>query len=213
MTLYRLPGRGYLIVMACLAAALASMDSATHAQGTSQLGGWVYIDRNNDGELAFGDSENPEYVIGDVSISLYSKANNLETLVSTQLTDPYGRYLFQSLSPGTYVLRQTQPVEFVDGKDTLGHLISLNGQPIPPTDSPGTATDNAFLNIVLSSFVGGDFYNFGERGLKAGYASKRFLLASTPPPNTAIPEPSTALLTLGAIGAATSYRGLRRKRS
>ncbi len=211
MTLNRLSGRGYFVMTACLAAAFMSMASATHAQGTSQLGGWVYIDRNNDGQLAFADSENPEYVIGDVAISLYSKVSNVETLISTQLTDQYGRYLFQSLSPGTYVLRQTQPVEFVDGKDTLGHLISLNGQPIPPTDSAGTAADNAFLDIVLSSFVGGDFYNFGERGLKAGYASKRYLLASTPPMNTAVPEPATALLALAAIGAVASCRTSRRR--
>lgn len=196
---------------ACLAAAFMSMTAAIQAQGTAQLGGWVYIDRNNDGVLAFADSDNPEYVIGDVSISLYSKVNNVESLVASQLTDQYGRYFFQSLSPGTYVLRQTQPIEFVDGKDTLGKLISLNSQPIPPTDSAGTVADNAFLNIVLSSFVGGEYYNFGERGLKAGYASKRYLLASTPPPNTALPEPAAAFLAIAGIGGMVSCRRSRQR--
>jgi len=40
-------------------------------------------------------------------------------------TDAHGRYLFQNILPGTYALRETQPIEFVDGKDTLGSLQSL----------------------------------------------------------------------------------------
>jgi hypothetical protein len=72
-------------------------------------------------------------------------------------------------------------------------------------------SNDAFLNIVLTSNVRGDAYNFGERGLKAGYASKRFLFASAPPPNTTIPEPYSALLLLTAIGGITSRRSSRRR--
>jgi hypothetical protein len=88
-----------------------------------------------------------------------------------------------------YVLREVQPIEFVDGIDTLGILQSLNNQPIPGGASVGVKTNNAFSNIVLPADVGGEFYNFGERGLAAGYASKRFLLASRPPPNAPPPPP------------------------
>jgi MYXO-CTERM domain-containing protein len=211
MMMHRLFGRGYPIVFVCLFGAVTSIATATHAQGTAQLGGWVYIDRNNDGHLAFSNEANPEFVIGDVSISLFSKANNVETLVTSMLSDQFGRYFFNSLNPGTYVLRETQPIEFVDGIDTLGHLISLNGQPIPGTASAGTVGPDSFLDIVLTANVLGDFYNFGERGLKAGYASKRYLFGSAPPLNTAAPEPASALLALTAIGGLLLRRSSRRR--
>lgn len=211
MILHRLFGRGYSIVIACLCGAIMSIATAVHAQGTAQLGGWVYIDRNNDGQLAFANEANPEFVIGDVSVSLFSKVNNAETLVLSMLTDQFGRYFFDSLTPGTYVLRETQPIEFVDGIDTLGQLISLNSQPIPANASAGTVSGDSFINIVLTSNVLGEFYNFGERGLKAGYASKRYLLASAPPLNTSTPEPTSALLALTAICGLLSWRTSRRR--
>src|SRR6476619_8026925 len=79
--------RGYPIVLACLFGAVTLNATAAHIPGTAELGGWVYIDRNNDGHLAFSNEANPEFVIGDVTVSLFSKANNIETLVSTALTD------------------------------------------------------------------------------------------------------------------------------
>ena len=211
MMMHRLFRRRYSIVLACLFGAATSYATATHAQGTAELGGWVYIDRNNDGHLAFSNEPNPEYVIGDVTVSLFSKTNNIETLITSMLTDQFGRYFFNNLTPGTYVLRETQPVEFVDGIDTLGTLSSLNSQPVPGTASAGTVGADAFLDIVLPANVLGDGYNFGERGLKAGYASKRYLLASAPPLNTATPEPASALLALMAISGLLSWRSSRRR--
>jgi SdrD B-like domain len=205
MFVHRLFGRRHSILILCLVGALGSNATAAHIPGMSQLGGWVYIDKNNDGHLAFANEPNPEYVIGDVLISLYSKAGNVETLVSSQLSDPFGRYFFENIDPGTYVLRETQPIEFVDGIDTLGSLISLNGGPIPPSASPGVALNNAFTDIVLPANVGGEFYNFGERGLAAGYASKRFLFASAPGNNTAAPEPATLAFALIAMGGGCLY--------
>jgi MYXO-CTERM domain-containing protein len=210
MLINRLFRRGYPIVLACLFGAVTSIATAAHIPGTAELGGWVYIDRNNDGHLAFSSEANPEFVIGDVSVGLFSKVGNVETPVSSMLTDQNGRYFFDNLTPGTYVLRETQPIEFVDGIDTLGQLFSLNSQPIPGTASAGTVSADAFLNIVLPADVLGEFYNFGERGLKAGYVSKRYLLASAPPLNTATPEPASALLALGAIGGLLSWRSSRR---
>src|SRR3954453_10223505 len=160
MILYRLFGRGCPIVIACLFGAVMSNATAIYAQGTNHLGGWVYIDRNNDGHLAFSNEANPEFVIGDVSISLFSKAGNVETPVSSTLTDQFGRYFFDNLAPGTYVLRETQPIEFVDGIDTLGQQF-LNNQLVPPSPSDGTVSADAFINIVLTADVLGDFYNFG----------------------------------------------------
>jgi hypothetical protein len=176
----------------------------------SQLGGWCYIDRNNDGILNFASDPNPEYAIGDVTIGLYSKVNNVETLVTSLLSDQNGRYLFENINPGTYVLRETQPIAYVDGLDTLGKLQSLNGQPIPPSASAGTMTNNVFSDIVLTADVGGEFYNFGERGLAAGYASKRYLLASAPPLNPVVPEPASIALSALAL---SSFSFIRHRRA
>jgi hypothetical protein len=207
----RLLRRSYLILAACLLGMHASNAAAAHIPGLSQLGGWTYIDRNNDGILNFAYDPDPEFAIGGVNISLFSKVANVESLVATTQSDDFGRYIFENINPGTYVLRQTPPVEFVDGKDTLGSLFSFVGQPIPPADSPGTALDNAFVDIILSANVGGEFYNFGERGLKAGYASKRYLLASAPPLGPPVPEPATCALVL--VSLCGSWFGLRRRRS
>jgi hypothetical protein len=211
MLLARLSRRSHSILAVCLVVLVASNAAAVHVPGKSQLGGWVYIDRNNDGQLAFIDDPNPEFVIPNVSISLFSKVGNVETFVSSQLTNPNGRYFFENINPGTYVLKQTQPVEFVDGIDTLGVLQSLNGQPIPPTASPGFVSNNMFSNIVLTPDVGGEFYNFGERGLAAGYASKKYLFASAPPLPPAVPEPATLVLT--SIAAAGFWSVSRRRRA
>jgi len=199
MLLHRLSGWGYSIVVCGLLATFVSNASATHIPGQSQLGGWVYIDRNNDGQLAFASDPNPEFVIGGVSISLYKVVSNVEQFVASTMSDDFGRYLFENIDPATYDLKETQPIEYVDGIDTLGSLIRLGSTPIPPSDSVGTMSNNAFSKIVLSSDVGGEFYNFGERGLAAGYASKRFLLASFPPLNSPTPEPASMCLALAAI--------------
>ena len=71
MNSHRLMGRGHLMVAVCLLGALASNASAAHIPGMSQLGGFTYIDRNNDGQIAFVNDPNPEYAIGNVSISLF----------------------------------------------------------------------------------------------------------------------------------------------
>lgn len=215
---HRLTGRLHLMFVACFVGACASNAVAATIPGDAQLSGWVYVDRNNDGQLAFLGDPNPEYVISDVSVSLFSKVGNVETLVSTLQTDDFGRYLFENLAPGTYAVRETQPIEFVDGIDTLGQLQSLNGQPVPPSASAGVVSNDAFSDIVLPANVAGEFYNFGERGLAAGYVSKRLLFASAPPPpgtpppppGSGVPEPSTLAAALMSVGACLLRRNFRR---
>jgi hypothetical protein len=210
MLQHRLFWRGLPILIVCLMGAFTSIATAGHTSGTSQLGGWTYIDRNNDGQLAFIDDPNPEFVIDNVQIRLFSKVGSVETLVASMFSDQFGRYFFDDLAPGTYVLRQTHPTQFVDGIDTLGQLIGLNGQPIPVGASAGTVSADAFLDITLTADLRGDFYNFGERGLTAASASKRFLFASAPELEFAVPEPAAAVLAVIAICGALSSRRSRR---
>ncbi len=200
MLLQRLCRRAAPILFACLIGTNASFVAAQpHTPGTSQLGGWVYIDRNNDGDIAFSNEPSPEFVIGGVSISLYSQAGP-ESLVATTQTDAFGRYFFNNLAPGTYGLKQTQPVQYVDGLDTIGQMLALTNSGVPGGASVGSMLNDAFNNIVLPANVRGDFFNFGELGLAPGFISKRFLLGSAPElPTGMIPEPATATMVIVAL--------------
>ena len=219
MLLHRLWGRGHALVLFCLLGTnLSYVAAQSTAPGHSQLGGWVYIDRNNDGVLAFANDPHPEFVIGGVEIRLFSQIAQQESLVSTTLTDNFGRYFFSGLSPGTYSLRETQPVEYVDGLDTLGILQSLTQQPVPNSASIGLMANNVFDGVVLPAGVRGDYFNFGERGMAPGYVSKRYLLGSAPimqfgfpEEEMPIPEPATGVLAWTALlGAWLIHRRRRR---
>jgi SdrD B-like domain/PEP-CTERM motif len=221
MMLHRLTRRWHALVVLCLwGTNLSYVAAQTPNPGTSLLGGWAYVDRNNDGVLAFDDATKPEFSIPNVTINLYALNNNVETLLSTKLTDEFGRYFFENLSAGTYAIKQVQPVDFVDGKDTLGALESIfANQPLPGGSNAGSAGNNLFSGIVLPLDVQGDGYNFGERGMTAFAASKRYLLGSTPsmnspppPTQSQIPEPSTLLLMASAAGGAWLL-GRRRART
>ena len=60
----RLIRRAHSILVVGLLALAASNAPAAHIAGLSQLGGFVYIDRNNDGQIAYVNDPNPEYAIG-----------------------------------------------------------------------------------------------------------------------------------------------------
>jgi SdrD B-like domain len=204
-------GRAAPILIACLFGTNLSYVAAAlpdHTPGLSQLGGWVYVDRNNDGDLAFSNEPNPEFVIGGVTIQLYSQSGP-ETLLASTVSDDFGRWFFNDIAPGTYGLKQIQPIEWVDGLDTLGSMFQLSNQPVPPNASVGTVGNNEFDNIVLPANVRGDFYLFGERGMAPGFVSKRYLLGSAPDMNFAVPEPATVFM---AISAAVGCMCMRRRR-
>jgi hypothetical protein len=192
--------------------------ASLHAQAASSLSGYVYIDRNNDGQLAFADSAQPEWVLSGVEVNLFSVSGTTETLLSTTTTSSIGLYSFTGLDAGTYTIRQTQPVGYLDGIDTLGIIRNLNDNQVPAGANVGTVGADAFLNISLPANSRGEFYNFGERGLLPGYVSKRYLLGTAPPVVTApdpepqgVPEPAAAsLLALGGFGVLAARRRLSR---
>lgn len=205
--------RGSRALAAALLAFAVATTASQYAEAASSLSGYSYIDRNNDGQLAFADSTQPEWVLSGVEVKLFSVSGSTETLLSTTTTSTVGAYSFTGLAAGTYTIRQTQPVGYVDGLDTLGIIRNLNNNQVPAGANVGTVGIDAFLNIALPADSRGDFYNFGERGLLPGYVSKRYLLGTAPPmpvvpdpePN-GVPEPATGLLAAGGSIALLAAR-------
>lgn len=108
----------------------------------SSLAGFVYVDANNDGSRS-GDTG-----IGGVTVTLTGTSDQGPVNLTTT-TAADGSYSFTKLRPGTYVITETQPVAYLDGKDTIG-------------TPGGTTTNDQFSAIVLNVGVNGTENNFGE---------------------------------------------------
>ena len=124
------------------------------------LSGFSYVDVNNDG--IFQDTELP--LLG-VEIQLMGTDINGNDVNLTTFTNSDGFYEFNDLVPGDYMVTQTQPVQFVDGIDTLGNL-----------GGDGTVNDKFTVDLTDDAVE----YNFGELGLLPQFVNKRFYLVSTP---------------------------------
>lgn len=122
----------------------------------SRIGGLVWMDFNDDGEVNFG-----EQAIEGVSVRSTGTDDRGAAVDRLMTTDGQGIFEFIDLRPSDaagYTLTEHQPTEFVDGKDSLG---TVNGTPT------GVDTvDDVFSAIVLVE-PGADAidYNFGERPL------------------------------------------------
>ncbi len=109
----------------------------------ASLAGFVYLDLNNNGIKESGESG-----LAGVTVTL-SGNNDLGAVQQTQTTAADGSYSFANLRPGTYMLSETPPKDYKDGKDTLG-------------SAGGTVGNDQFANIALMPSVAGVNYNFGE---------------------------------------------------
>ncbi len=108
---------------------------------TGSLSGLVYSDPNENCE--FDEGESP---IANVKIDLF---NDRGELVKTTRTDNQGRYRFDGLAPGTYLVREEQPVGFLQG----GEVPGSNG---------GIATRDQISAIRIGSGQTLTDYNFCE---------------------------------------------------
>ncbi len=106
----------------------------------ASLTGSVYRDANNNGTIDAG-----EQAIAGVKVTVSSGS-----LSRSVVTDVYGVYLFDNLSSGTYVITETQPGNYIDGKETLGN-------------KGGTVGSDKFTGIVLAAGASGTGYHFGEQ--------------------------------------------------
>lgn len=83
--------------------------------------------------------------IAGVTIELISESGE----ITRTTTDANGRYQFDNLAPGTYSVRETQPVEFFDGVDHVG-------------SEGGNVSNDLFTAVVLGSGIVATDYDFCE---------------------------------------------------
>lgn len=115
------------------------------------LSGYVYEDDNDNGVKNDGEAG-----IANVTVQLYEIGeDNLVKLVATQYTDETGFYKFDNLTPNkTYVIRETQPTKYYDGKDAVGTIFgAVVGEQVK---------NDELTNILLPNNGQGVHYDFGE---------------------------------------------------
>jgi len=111
----------------------------------ASLGGFVYVDSNNDGVMAPG-----EMGIGGATLTLTGTDDLGNSVRLTQVTNDDGSYLFTNLRPGTYAITQTQPTGYLDGKEVLGNA------------GGSSSVNDKFTGVALGVGATGADYNFGE---------------------------------------------------
>lgn len=132
---------------------------------SSSLSGSVYIDVDDDGVRQPGEAGIENVLItlsgttanGDDICTL--RAAMAPALPCTATTDANGDYRFDDLPAGTYVLTETQPSAYVDGRESPG---TPAGSVNNASFGNGTA-ENRISAIPLGAGVDGTDYDFGER--------------------------------------------------
>jgi serine-aspartate repeat-containing protein C/D/E len=111
------------------------------------LSGWVYHDRSDDGAF----NRDSESGIGGVTLELLNADGTPTGLTTVTSTNPetLGFYEFRDLFPGTYGVREVQPSNWLDGKDTAG-------------SHGGSVTNDRIFGAVLDFGDHAVNYNFGE---------------------------------------------------
>lgn len=130
-----------------------TIDAGVYLGGS--LAGFVYRDINNNGVKELGGTP-PEDGIAGARVILTGVdplGNGLPT--RSTVTGRDGSYVFDLLPQGTYFLIEPQPLQFLDGRDTIG---SLGGAILASGGNP-----DVMGNIPLGVGQVGIDYNFGER--------------------------------------------------
>ncbi len=116
---------------------------------TSSISGTVYVDGNDNGL-----QETEEAGIEGVTLMLIGTDNSGNPINVTTMTDEKGDYVFDNVSPDDgkgYVVRQTHPTDYADGKESKVGVVDENSK----------LTD-AFTLISLPAGTALSDYDFGE---------------------------------------------------
>jgi hypothetical protein len=109
----------------------------------ANLSGYVYYDANNNGIKETGEAGIP-----NTKITLTGN-NDLGSVNLSTFTGSDGSYRFANLRPGNYTISETQPANYLQGKNSLG-------------SAGGAMGSDQFLAIALAPGTSGINYNFGE---------------------------------------------------
>ncbi len=110
----------------------------------ASLSGYVYVDGNDNGIKDTGEAG-----LAGVSVALGGTDYLGNPVAAAATTAADGSYNFRNLLPGTYSVTETQPPNYLDGRDSLGSL-------------GGSADNDRFFNIAVPLGGSGVNYNFGE---------------------------------------------------
>ncbi|MFM8251084.1 MAG: beta strand repeat-containing protein, partial [Planctomycetota bacterium] len=133
------------------------------------ISGYVYTDLNNDGVR--GSNETPLAGI-DVTITGFNAVTSQTIAPRTVTTNRDGFYQFDGLAPGEYLIRQAQPANMVDGRETGGGPITVSSNDVFRFAQTLNENINAAQHVYTEN-------NFGERSLSSAFLSMNYLLAST----------------------------------
>lgn len=135
----------------------------------ASIQGFIYLDSNQDGVR-----QTTEAPLLGVTVELKGTTIDGEavTLLTTQSVGPDGSYSFANLRPGTYEVREIQPIAPVftgnDGTTTVGSIAyttpftSTPGVKITDTPSSVSGQGEGVSGITLGSGGVATGYNFGE---------------------------------------------------
>lgn len=138
-------GAGDLLSGIVLGSGAEAIDYNFCEHAPASLSGFVYHDANDNGIFEVG-----EEPIGNVSVALHDSSGSV---VGNQQTGPDGSYRFGGLRAGTYSVVESQPIGWIDGRDSVGRI---NGATV------GVAGNDRISQAALKWGDEGVEYNFGE---------------------------------------------------
>jgi hypothetical protein len=148
------------------------------------VSGFVYLDANDNGNRAGPPSEPG---ISGVSVTL-TGTDDLGNAVSlTTTTDANGAYSFTGLRPSSptgYIVTESQPANYVDGKDTAGSTPgSVAGNDVISgivVGAGGSSANNNFGELLPVSVSGFVYVDSDNDGVKDGGEAPALAVSPSP---------------------------------
>ncbi len=139
----------------------------------AQLSGYVYEDAGDDGIKGA-----TEVAIDQVTVTLFNAAG---VEVASTVTDSDGHYAFTGLVAGTYTVVESQPTDYLDGKDTAGNDAIVDGDDrIAVTLNAGDNSENnnfgelppppANVGVDIEKYVRGSYETTISGGATEGFS-------------------------------------------